>query len=621
VPTYTLELVGDDSDLAEALGSVVRNTKRAKKEADALEKSLKKMTKAERAAAVEAAKLAKAEGKVSKTTKKMTVDIESAKLAADGLGGSIGGAVGLVENFARAAADVGNKLGPVGGIAAGVGLAIGAVGFASVKASAFILTLLNDTANMAAELDGPLVSGAAAAIAKMDGMAVAFEGARSAGAQLQVLLAAELAPSMTTTTEAFIGAILKIAEAKTAFEEFASTVKTTMVEAGIPTLELVALIEERLGPAMENINARGFGMFISAGKEFLATSDEMSKAVEVTAEEAEKAGDAWRQWTQDMDQAELGIRAAKVRDLASAQREEAQEVAANRREQDKLNAAVLKSGEKVEKMRAKLAKSRAKDAKEEQDLIIFLQDFREGQERDRIAKQKEANRAIAEGAVGLAATLVTLTKEGSAAHKAAFLVTQGAAVASAVVNTLAGAARALAEYPYPASLGIAALVTAQGALNIAGIVAATVGSSSLTGGGGGGGSTFSASRLEGAGGGGLEGAVSLEQQATAGAPEPSHAGSIANDEVFRKTTVGQAVISNSLKEDLGGNNAVRRQSDAGRADSGGGGSTFLVYQHQAFELPLRDSARIPGSTMNNIQRDGRRSGHSTRAVAPRKLLS
>jgi hypothetical protein len=58
------------------------------------------------------------------------------------------------------------------------------------------------------------------------------------------------------------------------------------------------------------------------------------------------------------------------------------------------------------------------------------------------------------------------------------------AVASAIVSTYQGVARALAEYPWPYSVGIAALVAAQGLAQVRKIQGTNVGS----GGGGGGGS-------------------------------------------------------------------------------------------------------------------------------------
>lgn len=68
-----------------------------------------------------------------------------------------------------------------------------------------------------------------------------------------------------------------------------------------------------------------------------------------------------------------------------------------------------------------------------------------------------------------------------------FKIGKAAAIANAVVNTWQGVSRAIADYPYPYSLAVAAAVAAKGFATVSSIQSQTIGGGSTTGGGASGG--------------------------------------------------------------------------------------------------------------------------------------
>lgn len=122
---------------------------------------------------------------------------------------------------------------------------------------------------------------------------------------------------------------------------------------------------------------------------------------------------------------------------------------------------------------AELEKTRViKDAQERratQDKIIAdaqlkalkLQGKKELEEKENIKNQeKRINQGALDATGNFLQAGIMLAKEGSAVQK-------GLMIAQATINTYAGATRAMADYPFPASVGVAASVVALGLANVA----------------------------------------------------------------------------------------------------------------------------------------------------------
>ena len=117
--TIDLEFRANMKDLKKKLSELPKDTAKAANKAvneinksiKAAEKSALKLAKAEAKATHEAKKLAAAAGDLKKRGR---AGFESLKQAAEGVGGKIGGAAGMVEKFARSASEMATALGPAG---------------------------------------------------------------------------------------------------------------------------------------------------------------------------------------------------------------------------------------------------------------------------------------------------------------------------------------------------------------------------------------------------------------------------------------------------------------------------------------------------------------------------
>jgi hypothetical protein len=171
--------------------------------------------------------------------------------------------------------------------------------------------------------------------------------------------------------------------------------------------------------------------------------------------------------------------------------------------------------------------------------------------------------------------LSALGKEGGAAYKALFVVQKAAAIAGITVDTARGIMGAFA-IPPPIGPALAATIGIEGAAQLANVVATSIG--------GGGGSV-------GASGGGAAGAIgqagALQEQATAGAGE------------------GRRAPGGGLRVD----------------SSGGQRFTVVQFRHELYDATVPDSARIPGSAMSRVRKNGARVGQRAVAGTPRKLLA
>ena len=173
------------------------------------------------------------------------------------------------------------------------------------------------------------------------------------------------------------------------------------------------------------------------------------------------------------------------------------------------------------------------------------------------------------GAVGAwASALQLFVDEGSAAFKALFAIQKAAAIAGVIVDTSRAVMLTLATVPPPAGPLLAVATAATGAAQLAAIIGTSIGS-----GGGGGGARIEA--------GGVPG------------------------------------VSTS---DGGGGSSIPWQRD--EPDNPGGDRVLNVIQfrHELYDATVPDSARIPGSAMSRVQKDGRRTGRRPQRVTPRRLL-
>lgn len=136
-----LAFEADLSDMRKELAKLPEiSSKEAKKMVSALEKQYKRAEKA-------AKKTAKAQ---KDSAAKVQAGFESAKQAATGFGGAIGGVGGQVEAFARSAIEAGKAMGPMGLAAGGTAIAVVGLGMAGIAAAGQIVALV-DAAGEAVE--------------------------------------------------------------------------------------------------------------------------------------------------------------------------------------------------------------------------------------------------------------------------------------------------------------------------------------------------------------------------------------------------------------------------------------------------------------------------------------
>jgi len=90
-----------------------------------------------------------------------------------------------------------------------------------------------------------------------------------------------------------------------------------------------------------------------------------------------------------------------------------------------------------------------------------------------------------------------------------------------------------------------------------------------------------------------------------------HAGGIVPDERNFTLQVGEGVLTRRGVGSVGGDEAVR-DANAGRPPPGNAQGPLLVTWNQdIFEL-MNDQSRVARSAVRNIQKNGRRIGHSRR---------
>lgn len=149
-------------------------------------------------------------------------------------------------------------------------------------------------------------------------------------------------------------------------------------------------------------------------------------------------------------------------------------------EQELIQAQKDKASE-VEKLKLQqkidaLKKIRDKGASEEQKQDFENKDaLRKAAEKDQENRAKFQEKAQTDTLNAYMNLNSRMLKEGTAAHKALFLIEKAAAFASAVINTAKGVAMALGSYPPPLSFALAAATAVAGAVQIATIVGSAFG--------------------------------------------------------------------------------------------------------------------------------------------------
>jgi len=144
VEVIRLAFEADLSDMRKELAKLPEiSSKEAKKMVSALERQYKRAEKA-------AKKTAKAQ---KDSAAKVQAGFESAKQAATGFGGAIGGVGGQVEAFARSALEAGKAMGPMGLAAGGTAIAVVGLGMAGIAAAGQIVALVDAAGEAVERLD------------------------------------------------------------------------------------------------------------------------------------------------------------------------------------------------------------------------------------------------------------------------------------------------------------------------------------------------------------------------------------------------------------------------------------------------------------------------------------
>jgi hypothetical protein len=207
-------------------------------------------------------------------------------------------------------------------------------------------------------------------------------------------------------------------------------------------------------------------------------------------------------------------------------------------------------------------KQEDKDAKEEKKRILTREDL-----------EKELQRSIIATLDITVGTLQQLGLEATAAYDVIFVAAKAAAIAGVAIDTGRAIMAALA---FGGPLGTAAAIAAaaEGAAQMANIVATSIG-----------------------GGGNIK--------------QPSGGGPSAQD-------LGAQTIA--LTEGLEAPGDGGAGPWGGVDDGGGRGATVIMFRHELYDVTIPDSVRIPGSAFSRVQKNGARVGQRTGNASPRLLL-
>ncbi len=168
------------------------------KEARHLARKMHKELKAAERAAKKLASSTKSQGQ------KMERALEGAKNAAEGLGGTFGGVAGQIEKAMQATARLGGSFGPLGVALVGGTALMAGLGIATAAGAAGMVRFVS-AADEAVDSLGLLTQAIPdEAVTRVEEAGDAMERAQQAASLLHVVLASELAPSVTRTADRLI---------------------------------------------------------------------------------------------------------------------------------------------------------------------------------------------------------------------------------------------------------------------------------------------------------------------------------------------------------------------------------------------------------------------------------
>ena len=151
---------------------------------------------AHRAARREAKKTAR---EAQKSAKRIESGLQAVKEIAEGFGGAIGGAAGMLEKFGKGAFEAGSAIGPLGLGTVAAGVALTGLGVAAVGATAAIVALVDSADGLISEtqrFDDVFGATGPEQVDAIHGVADSIDALGVVVHRAHVLIAAELAPAM-----------------------------------------------------------------------------------------------------------------------------------------------------------------------------------------------------------------------------------------------------------------------------------------------------------------------------------------------------------------------------------------------------------------------------------------
>lgn len=283
-----------EADLADMRKELAKLPEISSKEAKAMVKGLEKQYKrAEKAAK----KTAKAQKSASDKTR---AGFESAKQAAEGFGGAVGGSAGQVEKFARSMFEASAAIGPVGAGLVAAGLAIAGIGIAGAASVKVIVGLIDEAEELAKAMEPFEDAGVFApippeALASVHDFNDALGGIGKLADRLKLVIGIELAGAFSDSAEAILVAGFAVAGMMEKMEGLgkiarvvfpALAIKDVMVENESATWASVAAWAG-YGDELGKARTRAAAAMVTSGK--LRTAQEDEKAASESATRAKQA--------------------------------------------------------------------------------------------------------------------------------------------------------------------------------------------------------------------------------------------------------------------------------------------------------------------------------------------
>jgi len=356
--TIDLKMALDVSDLKKKLSELPKATKKeALKAVRELNKSIKKaekraakLEKAEKGAAREARRLARASAELKG---KARAGFESLKQAAEGVGGKVGGAAGMVEKFGRSVFEMGAALGPVGAAAVAVSVGVAAMTAGIGLAAVGIVKLVSAADEWLTSLDEMLgVHVFEDQRSQINDAAMAADGASAALKMLGVRLAIEVAPAAETLAVAATKMIVVFTDnlplVIDLVGEFSYQLANSMASASIGTKAMWEFAEALKGVADASglTSTASLTAWTAREKEALGI-DAMIRSVKESEAEEQKAAEAKRASAEASREA-----ADRARKLEAATRDAARAEAEHRRAIEEKGRAWLKARQEAEQFTA-----------------------------------------------------------------------------------------------------------------------------------------------------------------------------------------------------------------------------------------------------------------------------